>query len=328
VTRFRFAQSSLRQRRPRGFTLIELLVVIAIVSLIMALAISGVVTVQRRAVTFACQNNFRAVGQACWTYVSARGAFPHGGGPSVQGSKLNDNPKEWSWLYRIVPYLDGNDSMLVTKLENGAVIMPEVRQARVGVFFCPANVGVRSIRNDVYNFAGSSSFGGADIAGNIGSRWPFEDGCQGPLPPIDGVIAPIDNARVTQFSIRDGLSTTFLASEKRQVMEELESGAQTAGNAIGWTAGLPCDPRIRSGGDTLRQPVADWGRNLLRTPPSSVRLIDKAVGSGHAEGVVCLFCDGSVRLLPFDTDQEVRRSLATRAAADRIDPQGIIMPEL
>jgi prepilin-type processing-associated H-X9-DG protein len=54
-----------------------------------------------------------------------------------------------------------------------------------------------------------------------------------------------------------------------------------------------------------------------------VRLIDKAVGSGHAEGVVCLFCDGSVRLLPFDTDQEVRRSAATRAGVERIDPAAI-----
>jgi prepilin-type N-terminal cleavage/methylation domain-containing protein len=328
MTRFRFAQTWPRQRRPRGFTLIELLVVIAIVSVIMALTISGIVSAQRAGVTFVCRNNFRAVGQACWTYVSARGAFPQGGGPSVQGSQLNDNPKEWSWLYRIVPYLDGNDSMLATKLENGAITPAAVREARVGVFFCPANVGVRSIRNDVYNFSGSNSFGGADIAGNVGSFWPFDGGCQGPLPPIDGVIAPTDSVRVTPLLIRDGLSTTFLAFERRQVLEELENGAQTAGNAIGWTAGLPCDPRIRSGSDTLRQPVDDWGRNLLRSPPSSVRLIDKAVGSGHAEGVVCLFCDGSVRLLPFDIDQEARRSFATRSAADRIDPQGVVMPEM
>jgi hypothetical protein len=151
------------------------------------------------------------------------------------------------------------------------------------------------------------------------------------MPDVNGIIIPpkfvvAPNDRVFMTftqpgKVRDGLSTTFLMFEKRQSLEELERGTQTAGNAVGWIAGLPgCDPRIVRGGDTLRQPVADWGRNLLRSPGSGPRLIDSAVGSSHPAGVVCGFCDGSVRLLPFDTDIEVRSALSTRAGAERIDP--------
>jgi hypothetical protein len=230
--------------------------------------------------------------------------------------------------------------MLVTKLENGAIDSAEVRRSRVATYFCPSNVGVRSIRNNEYRFIVDEDdfFGGTDIAGNIGSFWPFDRGCQGPLPPTDGVIVPLSTAplNVDPFMfrsglplvrIKDGLSTTFLAFEKRQALEELEEGSQTPGNAVGWTAGLPgCDPRIVRGGDTLRQPVADWGPNLLRSPGSGTRLLDRAVGSSHPSGVVCGFCDGRALFVQSDIDVEVRRALSTRGDGERIDPATLPSP--
>jgi prepilin-type N-terminal cleavage/methylation domain-containing protein len=169
--------------RPGGFTLIELLVVIAIITLIMGLLLPAVQAAREAARRTQCQNNFKGVGLACAAYVSAKNAFPSGGW-SVSGSALNSNRSQWSWQYQIVGYLDGNDAMLAKVGDDQAL-----REARVGLFFCPSNSGVRSIHNDEYNFrlGGSpprdlDSFGGTDIAGNVGSVWPFENGCQGPLP--------------------------------------------------------------------------------------------------------------------------------------------------
>jgi prepilin-type N-terminal cleavage/methylation domain-containing protein/prepilin-type processing-associated H-X9-DG protein len=299
----------------RGFTLIELLVVIAIIIILLGLLLPAVQKVREAANNSACQNDLKQLGLGVHACLEARNQFPSAGGWSTDGNRLVADRRQWSWIYQIAPYIEERGLHRTTDDLS-------VRITAIKSLTCPS-IGPQLISNSRYQFVGPSSvtataFGPTHYAANVGSQWPFSNGCDGPLPAADGLIVP--GGGITAFNVSDGLATTMLAFEKFQVLSHVEEGRQNPCNAGGWTFALPgCFPvEITSGGDTLRSPGAGWKENTKRepSPPGSECA---GGGSSHVGGVNVVFGDGHVEQWGFDTDPALLLKAATRAGGERIN---------
>ncbi len=231
-----------------GFTLIELLVVIAIIGILVGLLLPAVQAVREAARRTSCLNNLRQVSLAAAHYESSLKAYPVnmiGPGPDVSPTKVGTG--YYSWLFWILPYLEGNnlyDSVdssfnMSSNIVPGGPHAPFSIQIEsthpnagaaatpIATYLCPSDT--TSHQNAVV--FGSANPASGSYAGNMG--WPKSvTGYSGerPIPGAFNGVIPIrypapsaslaaqlswhPKGRWSSRDIVDGLSNTCMVAER------------------------------------------------------------------------------------------------------------------
>jgi prepilin-type N-terminal cleavage/methylation domain-containing protein/prepilin-type processing-associated H-X9-DG protein len=272
----------MRRSLPRSssaFTLIELLVVIAIIAILIGLLLPAVQKVREAAARSSCQNNLKQMALAMNNYHDVNGRVPTGGANTA-------NPGDWCAQFQILQYIEGgtmyqNAMTLWSGGATGGGIL-----AGVNTYMCPARN-----RNPFAATGGNSpSHNGPYTDYAITVRY---DSWSGPNSPLTG-SGGYKRTSLANVTNLNGTSNTIFVGEK-----SIDPNMYNNQNSSGW------DENIFSGayGGTCRSDV------ILVRDFSGNGGNNNFWGSAHTAGAQFAFCDGSVRMMNFNT---------TNAVMDRI----------
>lgn len=333
--------------RSRAFTLVELLVVIAIIGTLVALLLPAVQAAREAARQSQCKNNLKQIGLGALNHESANGHFPTGGwswgwAGDPDGGYGESQPG--GWYYNILAYIengavrtlgsDGDYDTVTAAQEEGT---KQAIESPISSFMCPSRRGsstyINVKGNRHYNSLEPQVLARNDYAACSGSippttfffRGPAPSGGQMPDPwesvgqfhehtlPRDvqngrsvkvagnGVTLVLSLTRLAQ--ITDGTSNTIYAGEKQIPYGEYDT-ATSAGNDQGWNLGFDTDINRW----THVPPVTDSTQEANIQGPFPYYVF----GSSHAGGCLVTLCDGSVRTISFDIDEQAFQSLGQK----------------
>lgn len=266
------------QQRRSGFTLIELLVVIAIIAILIALLVPAVQKVREAANRTQCQNNLKQIGLGMHNHVGVHKVLPTGATgwwnpPSyvAPGQPHVKELQQAGWAFAILPFIEqdqvwkGGGQSTIAGCQQVAI------SAIIPIYFCPSRRSPQLLPpiGNWYPPSGTFPHAAIDYAGSNGEN--------------NGAIAYAVCRRLAE--IQDGTSNSLLVAESRKDIRYL--GQYQSDDNEGYTSGWDHDT-IRW---TDRAPLPDsntgagWGE--LR------------FGAAHASIFQALFCDGSVRAVPY-----------------------------
>jgi prepilin-type N-terminal cleavage/methylation domain-containing protein/prepilin-type processing-associated H-X9-DG protein len=344
-----------RRSRPAGVTLVELLVVVAIIATLVALLLPAVQSARESARVMQCRNNLRQIGVAAAQHIAQQQHFPTGGwgwgwiGDPDRGADFH---QPGGWVFNVLPYLEQISLYSQQAGLSGAARSTagaKLVSTALPVFQCPSRrpaVGYPHWRTSLgyLSAVGTVAVGAAtaaksDYAANGGDRifsphivglWKnhcWNEDCGPATLPSDDELRAANQAAnrnpgpqptgvvfvmsaIAPASVRDGLSYTLFAGEK-----SLNPDWYTTG----WCGGDNEAMYVGVNAETVRLARAN-------TPPlQDTRGVAStlAFGSAHGGQFGAVFCDGSVRMIPYTVEGTVYGQLANRRDGHHIDVEGL-----
>jgi prepilin-type N-terminal cleavage/methylation domain-containing protein len=168
----------------RGFTLIELLVVIAIIAVLIGLLLPAVQKVREASMRAMCGNNLKQLGIAVHEYHNVEGFLPVSTGFSEDDTKAN-----WSWLARILPYIEQDSVYKLGGIPTTVMTAANAQQAmamEIKSFLCPSDPNNhKGPRTDEFNIGSASGVnpglpvGLTNYQGVSGCNWGYDSNLAG-----------------------------------------------------------------------------------------------------------------------------------------------------
>lgn len=323
----------------RAFTLVELLVVIAIIGILIALLLPAVQSAREAARRTQCKNNLKQWSTACLLHLDTHRALPTGGWYGIfyaqavremtdDGGPETLEKQNWGWMYQVMPFMEGQN---LWSEPSDFVVMRDGPQEGV----CPSR---RSpVLHGFWLPLGEML---SDYVGNGGDTGPegrYDEG----LTPLKltgaqlhggggfpvrhtGAIITQDeelrnsgvlrNPLIAMRHIEDGSSNTMLIGEKYVPGNYYQGGAY--GDNFAWTRGAEWEgiryADVQVDDDDVsysaRPPQNDDPVRFTNNNPNDRGELACGCwnfGSAHPGGFNAAFCDGSVRLVPYDIDARV-----------------------
>ena len=299
----------------RGFSLVELLAVLGVIGVLVGLALPAVQAARDTASRAACQNRLRQVGLGLHNYHATRGRFPSssfGVNPAAVGPATPD--EVLSWMVNTLPHLEQqalyDQAYTACRAERLAYLDPPHagNATPVAAFTCPVDQRLtRPLTTPTGRSVALASYigvAGSGLAPNV---------ARGQRAPGGGF--DWDQA-VRLTDITDGTSNTI------HVAERPPPDTAQAGDWYQCSWGRE-DFAGPTGTMHLYQPVfviGDPCPSSLYGPGRTDNVCDRYhFWSLHRGGANFLFCDGSVRFLPYTTTRQVLSALCTRAWNESVE---------
>jgi prepilin-type N-terminal cleavage/methylation domain-containing protein len=307
-----------RLRAARAFTLVELLVVIAIIGVLVALLLPAVQAAREASRRAQCQNHLKQIGLAFLNHESAHGHLPTGGwgfnwvGMPDEGVGA-DQPG--GWAYTVLEFIEKQSLAQLGSGETGATqqaTLSKVISTPMSEFACPSRREAQLYFNQSpYNLvATTQQVARTDYAANAGDDNAPEGGGDafdvGPanLGAAAGYNWRFDNLNGVVFQrselplkrIEDGTSNTYMVGERYLDPDDYDSGLDPADDQCTF---------VGYNHDTLR-----WSFS----PPMQDRAgLENRWAWGSPHDVFHMaFCDGSVRSVNYDIDEDTHRFFGNR----------------
>ena len=281
-----------------GFTLIELLVVIAIIAILIALLLPAVQKVRESANRTDCVNKMKQIGIALHNYYDQEPHFPAGvmtqaGGNSYGAPPVYDNKAYFSWMCRILPYMEQNDVYDQINFNAWPWWQHPWNEQPMLMYHCTSDsrgLFVAQYGADPVALTGFMGINGTDQLA------------------YNGVLYV--NSKVTFKMITDGTSNTLMVGE-RPPSDDFVYGWWMAGSGDSPYFGatdvvLGTNENKTPGGAPTRDVYRDGTTN---DPTNQHRW---HYWSLHAGGTNFLFADGSVHAIGYDIGQPILNALGTR----------------
>jgi prepilin-type N-terminal cleavage/methylation domain-containing protein/prepilin-type processing-associated H-X9-DG protein len=275
----------------RAFTLIELLVVIAIIAVLVGLLLPAVQKVREAAARLRCKNNLKQIGLALHNYHDRNHALPPGYATQIAPSGAEIGPG-WGWAAHLLDDLEQNNVKrqidFGMTIGGSAHIVPRTQILKV--FLCPSD-------NDIGTFTTAGvpvQVAPANYVGVFGTN-EIEDN------PGAGNGTFFRNSKVRFGDILDGLSSTYVVGERSSDI----ALATWTGAIPGAQVPLVRDPAEIEGHFLL---VLGRGDHQPNHPHSHI----DDFYSRHAQGLNCLFGDGSVHSIGNSINPVVWAGIQTR----------------